>query len=226
MTDPLLSQSDIREYIETGYLLVSGLIPDDVSRRAEEAMWRNLRMDADEPSTWAEPGEYTNVEDPDTLALYTPEFLAAATQLGEGVPDIATYRAPRRLHPLNTYPQAGEWAPHGPHLDHAIKEHGHQTFPFAFRVATMTYLNDVRPHAGGTVAWPGSHHRIEALAYSGPARYATMWELNRDIAKADIGDPVEVLAKRGDVLFYHVFMAHCGSRNIGGRPRFAFNMKW
>ncbi len=226
MTDPFLSQAQIREYVETGYLLVSGLIPEDVSARAEDAMWRNLDMDPDDPTTWATPGEYTRGDDPDMLALYTPEFLTTAAQLGEGVPDLATYRAPGRLRPLNTYPQDGEWAPHGPHLDHAIKEHGHRTFPFAFRVATMTYLNDVEEHAGGTVAWPGSHHRMEALAYSDPDRYELMWDLNSDIAKADIGDPVEVLAERGDVLFYHVFTVHSGSRNIGGRPRFAFNMKW
>ncbi len=223
---PFLSQAEIRQYIEQGFLLVSGLMSDDVAARAEAAMWRNLGMDASDPNTWASPGEYAPDDDPAMLALYTSEFLTVAAQLGEGVPDMSSYRAPRRLRPLNTYPQDGEWAPHGPHLDHAIKEHGHRTFPFAFRVATMTYLNDVESHGGATVVWPGSHHRMEALAYADPSRYETMWELNQDIGKTDIGDPVEVIAARGDVLFYHVFTAHCGSRNVGRKPRFAFNMKW
>ena len=189
-------------------------------------MWRNLGMERDEPSTWADPGEYAPDDDPAMLALYTPKFLTVAAQLGEGVPDLSTYGAPRRLRPLNTYPQDGEWAPHGPHLDHAIKDHGHKTFRFAFRVATMTYVNDVESHGGATVVWPGSHKKVEALAYSDPLRYATMWELNGELAKADIGDPVEIVAKRGDVLFYHVFTVHSGSRNTGSTPRFAFNMKW
>lgn len=224
--EPVLSREQIRQYVENGYLLVSGLIADSVAARAEEAMWGHLGMDPEDDTTWTAPGEYSHHDDPIMLALYTPEFLTAAAQLGEGVPDVTTYRAPGRIGPLNTYPQEGEWSAHGGHLDHAIKEHGHGTFPFAFRVATMAYLNDVESHGGATVVWPGSHLKVKALAYSDPSRYEMMWELNQDISEAGIGDPVEIPAKRGDVLFYHVFTVHSGSGNVGKRPRFAFNMKW
>jgi hypothetical protein len=224
--EPFLSQEQIHQYVENGYLLVSGLMSDEVAANAEAAMWSHLGLDPQDESTWTSPSEYAAHDDPTMLAMYTPNFLTAAAQLGEGLPDLATYQAPRRVGPLNIFPQDGEWAPHGGHLDHAIKEHAHKTFPFAFRVATMTYLNDIEPHGGATVVWPGSHLKVEALAYSDPARYGMMWELNLATSKADIGDPVEVPAKRGDVLFYHVFMVHSGSRNVGKRPRFAFNMKW
>jgi hypothetical protein len=223
----VLTRAQTEAYVEHGYLLVSGLIPDAVSRRAESAMWRALGANPDDPSTW--PTQQTgavNYDDPDLVACYTPEVLAAAGQLGEGDPVNAAFRAPTRAHCLNILPQPEPWQPHGPHIDHAIKEHGHRTFPFAFRVATMTYLNDVERHSAATVVWPASHRKMAALARSDPARYEYMWVLNQDLHLGDVGEPVEVLAARGDVLFYHYLCVHSGSRNAGSRPRFAMNMKW
>ena len=152
--------------------------------------------------------------------------MTAAAQLGEGdmAPDV--YRPPKGVRSINIFPQTGEWGPPGSHIDHAIKEHGHKTFPPAFRVATLTYLTDVEPHSGGTVVWPRSRYKIEALARSDPDRYEYMWVLNREYNREELGDYVELTPKRGDVLFYHVFCAHSGSKNVGRLPRFALPCKW
>ena len=228
MTRTVLSTEQIYQYLRDGYLLVSGLIPPEVAARAEAAMWRCLGIDPNVPESWksmspdVRPGSDS---DPDLAACYTPEVLVAAAHLGEGNP-AADYPAPRRAGALNIFPQEGEWSPHAPHIDHAIKEHGHKTFPYAFRVASMLYLNDVERHSAGTVVWPGSHLKIEALARSNPERYEYMWPLNRDLHLVNLGEVVELTPKRGDVLFYHVFCAHSGSKNAGSRPRFAFNCKW
>jgi ectoine hydroxylase-related dioxygenase (phytanoyl-CoA dioxygenase family) len=90
----------------------------------------------------------------------------------------------------------------------------------------MTFLNDVALHGGGTVVWPGSHRRLEALARSNPQRYELMWTLNQSLKELDLGRPVELTPRRGDVLFYHYLCAHAGSMNTGPRPRLALNMKW
>jgi hypothetical protein len=220
-----LTPGQIAEYERDGYLLVSGLIPDDVASRAEALMWNALGVTPDDPSKWSPPPQPAGrLEQPEFVGLYTREFLEAAAQLGGG--DPVSYQAPRSLYPLNTWPTTDTWRPHGPHIDHAIREHGHKTFPLPVRVATMTYLNDVLPHGGGTVVWPGSHRHIERLARSDPERYATMWALNNDLDKVDIGDVVELTPRRGDVLFYHILTAHSGSLNVTQRPRFAFNVKW
>ena len=144
----------------------------------------------------------------------------------EGEPDSMIYRPRKRHSVLPIFPAKGRWQPHSPHIDHSIKSHGEKTFPFAFRIAAMIYFNDVEPHGGGTVVWPGSHHKIEALARSNPAYYEDMWGLGEDLDKVDIGAPVELTPKAGDVLFYHCFCAHSGSKNVGNRPRFAVNTKW
>ncbi|MXX11981.1 MAG: hypothetical protein F4Z86_00775 [Gemmatimonadetes bacterium] len=41
-----------KHFREAGYLLASGLIPEHVVRKAEDAMWAALEMDRDDPETW------------------------------------------------------------------------------------------------------------------------------------------------------------------------------
>lgn len=227
MTQPVLTQTQIASYLDDGYLLVSGLVPAQTAQRAEDAMWRCLGLDRDRPDTWKDAsGAHAGFEDPELVAVYTEAVLTAAWQLSEGDLDRQRFRAPKSGYAINIFPTDETWAPHGPHIDHSIKEHGHETFPAAFRVASMLFLHDVQPHGGGTVVWPGSHRKIAALARSNPEHYRPMWVLGSDLAKADIGEPVEIVPKRGDILFYHVFCAHSGSRNTSNYPRLAMNMKW
>jgi hypothetical protein len=222
---PVLSKAQLARYAEDGYLLVSGLMPDEVAAAAEAAMWRLLEVNPADVTSWAgvSPG-HQMYDEPSLLACYTPEFLTAAAELSGD--DPAEFQPPRRAYTINIFPQQGDWDWPSPHIDHAIREHGHRTFPRAFRVASMTYLNDALSHGAATVVWPGSHRRIEELARSDPQRYEMMWELGRDLGKAGLGEPVEVIGRRGDVLFYHYLCAHSGSKNVSARPRLAMNAKW
>lgn len=221
----VLTEAQRQAYQEQGYLLASGLIPTEAAAAAAAAMWRALGARPDDPASWAAvPTGHQSYPEPELLACYTPEVLAAAALLAGD--DPASFRAPTRAYAINIFPQDGAWRWPHPHLDHAIKEHGHKTFPRAFRLACMTYLSDVPPHGAGTVVWPGSARKLEALARSDPARYEMMWALNQDLDRAEIGDPVELTPRRGDVLFYHYLCAHAGSRNTSDRPRLALNMKW
>ena len=141
-------------------------------------MWRLLGVDADDPASWAGVASAHQVfESPELLACYTPALLAAAGQLAG--PE-ESFRAPGRAYAINVFPKPGESRLPRPHIDHAIKEHGHKTFPRAFRIAAMTFLSDVPPHGGGTVVWPGSHAVLERLARSDPDRFEMMWALNQE----------------------------------------------
>jgi hypothetical protein len=221
----MLTEEQRQSYEEDGYLLVSGLIPAEIAAAAEAAMWRLLGVSPTDREAWAElPRGHGSFDSPELVACYTPEFVAAAAQLAREEP--GTLRPPRAGYAINVFPQPGPWNPPSPHVDHAIKEHGHKTFPRAFRIAAMTFLSDVPVHGGGTVVWPGSHRRLEALARSEPERYELMWALNQCIRDLDLGEPVELTPRQGDVLFYHYLCAHAGSMNVSDRPRFAMNMKW
>jgi hypothetical protein len=225
------SPEQLQFYEDQGYLLASGLIPAEVARAADAAMWRLLGVSPSDPAAWAGVAKGHHVFDsPELLACYTPDFLAAASELAEderiGPPPPSIFRPPSRAYCVNTFPRAGQWEWPRPHVDHAIREHGHKIFPRAFRIAAMTFLHDVAPHGGGTVLWPGSHRRIEALARSDPEKYEFMWALGEELRELEIGEPLELTPKRGDVLFYHYLCAHAGSANTSDRPRFAMNMKW
>jgi hypothetical protein len=221
----MLTHEQELEYHQTGYLLVSGLIPPETAAAAAAAMWRLSGASPTDPASWANlPRGHGSFDCPELVACYTPEYLAASARLAGD--DPATFRPPRNGYAINIFPQAGEWTWPAPHIDHAIKEHGYKTFPRAFRIAAMTFLNDVPPHGAGTVVWPGSHRHLEALARSDPQRYELMWSLNQALKELDLGPPVELTPRRGDVLFYHYLCAHAGSMNTSNRPRFAMNMKW
>jgi hypothetical protein len=221
----ILTPDQHAQYERDGYILVSGLIQDDVAAAAEAAMWRAVGATPGDPASWAgRKYGHERYDDPALVAVYTPAFLHAAAELAGD--DVSTIDRPGQAYAINVFPQQAEWTWPNPHIDHAIKEHGHKTFPRAFRVATMTFLSDVPPHGAGTVVWPGSHRTLEALAKSQPDRYGMMWVLNEELDRAEIGEPVELTPKRGDVLFYHYLCAHAGSMNTSDRPRFALNMKW
>ena len=216
----ILTDEQERFYAEQGYLLVTGLIPAEIAREAEAAM-RRLIETADGSGGHA---GHQVFEEPALLACYTRPMLAAAARLAGD--DPATIRPPSRAYAINVFPQEGEWQWPAPHIDHAIQEHGHKTFPRAFRIAAMTFLSDVASHGGGTIVWPGSAQKLLRLAETDPAQYETMWALNQDLSKADLGAPKELTPRQGDVLFYHCLCAHAGSQNVSDRPRLALNTKW
>ena len=220
-----LIQEQKQHYAEQGFVLVSGLIPPPIAEQAASALWRLLEADPAYLASWARiSGAHQSFDDPALLACYTPDLLAAAAELSGD--DPTTVRAPGRAYAINVFPTPGEWQWPHPHIDHAIREHGHKVFPRAFRIAGMAFLYDVPPHGAGTVVWPGSHKKLDTLARSDPARYELMWALNQDLDKVDLGDPVETTPRRGDVLFYHYLCAHAGSKNTSNQPRLALNMKW
>jgi hypothetical protein len=209
-----------RAHFETrGYLLVSGLIPEPAVEDAATALGEQAR---ETPGTSFFRTTAANV-------CYTSDLCALAAALGE--PDPERDRE-RPFYPVSgalaiiTYPSPGEWTMPSPHIDHAIKKDDFRVFPPPYRLASLLYLSDVAPRGGGTVVWPGSHRQIERLARSEPERYALMATLNENLTAVDLGEPLELTPKAGDILFYHYLLAHAGSKNTTDQPRVALNHKW
>lgn len=230
-TQSALAARQITQYREDGYLLVSGLIPDDVAARAEEAMWRLMEMDPDDPSTWSrvpesahqfEPGRgvviFNGIQDPDLMACATDDYLTAVAQLLDE--PMGSLHPPEAVHTQNLLQQDVDWKLPNPHVDGIPKEHMHRTFPGPYRITSLFYLSDVEPTGGGTCAWPGSHRKIRSLAESDPVAYEHLYHLNKDIPALDLGDPIELTPKRGDILFFQHLFGHNGTPNVLPKPRF------
>jgi ectoine hydroxylase-related dioxygenase (phytanoyl-CoA dioxygenase family) len=221
----LITNEQKISYETHGYLLTSGLIVHEVVSEAAATMWRLLEIESGNMKSRKGPNSVHQVyEEPSLLACYTPEVCAAAAMLAGY--NEALFKPPPHAYAINVFPAKGPWSWEEPHIDHALKEHGYRVFPPPIQVAVMIYLSDVPPRGGGTMVWPGSHTKLEGLAKSDPVRYEMMWRLKKDMDRVDLGTPVELTPRSGDVLFYHYLLAHSGSMNTSDHPRLALNMKW
>lgn len=220
---PIVTPEQKRHFEEQGYVLLSGLIPPEVSEAAAAALWRSIGATPDDPATWVNQPHFSGQKDPAILACYTPQLCMAVAELAD---KETAFPPPGGAGALNVFPQEGPWRPQGPHIDHALPKDSHHVFPPPMNMASLLYLSDVQSHGAATLVWPGSHKKIEALAQSDPAHYALMATLNGDLSKLDLGDPIEILGKRGDILCYHYLCAHSGSPNVTDHPRFALAHKW
>lgn len=238
-----LTEDQVDQYRRDGFILASGLIPEDVARRGEDAMWEVMMMDRNDPSTWTGPDEEArastvaagfNPQDglyqffgndhPDLLACYTSEMMGAMAQLtGES---IGAFDPPRGTLIQNVFPSDGEWAWRGVHFDGGVKAKQHKTFPGPFVINSIIYLSDVEENGGGTVAWPGSHVPVRALAESDTEKYAYLWQLGQDLDQVEIGEPIELRPRCGDILFFAHFCVHAASKNTRDTPRLALRSRW
>ena len=229
-----LTENQVLKYHEDGYLLASGLIPEAVARRAEDAVWEVMEMDRSDPNTWSHRPEeappksdlyqYFNNKHPDLLACYTPAMMAAMAQVtGE---KASMFEPPESTLLQNVFPSEGKWSWGGAHFDGAVKARQHKTFPGPFFISTLIYLNDIEHHGGGTIGWPGKHKAVRALAESDPEKYEYLWRLAEDLNTIDLGEPVELEPNCGDIFFFSPFAVHSGSRNVRDTPRLALRARW
>lgn len=223
---PALDAAQILHFIEHGWVLVSGLIPPAVAQAADAHTWNLLGLDPADATTWVEPKVAPYMPpSPPYAACYTTEMLTAAAQL---MPDPLSFplaRAPDYAFVIRIMPQAGPWrSDHDLHVDGSSAGEHVNPFMSPWHLFAMIYLHDVAPKAARTVVWDRSHTKVLAHMKSDPAR--CKWVHLVDLAELDLGPPMEVPARAGDVLFFHPLLAHAKPMNVGGRPRFALNLKW
>ena len=81
---PVLSRQQTQQYCENNYLLVSGLIPDAIAERAEAAMWGWMGLQPNDPASWENIQSPETCDDPDVLAVYTPQLLTCCRAAWRG----------------------------------------------------------------------------------------------------------------------------------------------
>ena len=231
----VLTDQQISSYRKEGFLLASGLIPDGLSSRAETQMWKRMEMDSQDSTTWShvptavdefspERGIviFNGIQDPALMACATDQYLTAVAQLLDE--PKTSLHPPEAVHTQNLLQRDALWKLPVPHVDGIPKKHMHKTFPGPYRITSLFFLSDVEPQGGGTCVWPGSHHKIRQLAESDPSKYEYLYELNKDIPTLNLGAPLELNPKRGDILFFTHLFGHNGTVNSRPKPRFMMRL--
>ena len=235
----MLTQAQLAQYDRDGYVLVSGLIPEETIAGAEAAMWSVLGMDRNDPASWsplpddadgvttvAGQGVIENfgLKDPALLACCTPAFYDVQSRLANQNPDAFHCRRPQpeAVWARSVFPVSGDWNHHSGHADGVHRPFS--VFPGSFRVSSLTYLDTGVAQGGGTTVWPGSHRTLKEAAVRDPDRFRMLPDLQNPTRKFDLNAPIELTPSRGDVLFFHYLLVHAGSLNTGDKPRFA--IRW
>lgn len=221
---PVLSVEQVEHYLKEGYAVVSGLIPEETTVRGREVMLQEIKG----PNARPVGDKYNTIDvhsrHPDLLACHSPAVLMAAAQLSGEDPSAFTCRMYDTVFGINLLPVEGPWWFEGPHIDSMHMPL--PTFRCAHRIVCMIYLNEIESQGGGTVVWPKSHRKIQALARSNPSRFMFLNALGEEIPKMDLGEPVELTTKAGGVAFLSGFCAHTKSANVRKHIRLAMSVKW
>ena len=235
----MLSKHQLAQFEEEGYLLLSGLMPQETVTKAEAAMWHMMGMDAENPDSWdhfqrprlsgfymEEVGngkriELFGVTHPDVLACCTPDYLTVLKQLASRYPEIphCESQSPDGIWALNQFPVSAEWKSPSPHLDGDFRDF--RLDPGTFRATSLAYLTDANSHGGTTFIWPEGPQRIRAFRKKNPEFSNHVHDVRAHFPELDLGEPMEVVAKQGDVLFFHHLLPHSGTINVSSSPRFA-----
>lgn len=231
--DPVLSDAEISQFFEQGYVVVHGALTP-----AETAHFRNLILalmppDLSIPEHWHAhegrikpiytPGNHT-FDTPDLIPLFTnPKLYRAACQLLQS----------HKLRVLDG--SIGLTFRNDAHRDQPLSQTLHidasvptsvDDFEFSvqeLQVGGCYYLTDVEPDGGGIHVVPGGHKIVEqeARAHPGQGRH-----LHQEWKRIEHLESVEVTGKAGDFALLHHLMPHGASHNRRPTTRVAQFLRW
>ena len=205
-----LSDKSIARFIETGHIVVKGLVPADQLADWRRQFWSAIGTSPSCPADW--PGEgwqgsvwQQNSRGPCVAPLipclgHLPSVCAVAEQLGgatlaEGQRPKLPNRPQEPIdHAVTQWPTdvaAAQWTenPKRGHIDGANPPKG--GWIGGTMLVASVYLRDVKPGGGGTWIWPGSHRAIARFFSAHPDRYLSgcfnnSWGIGSEFGENDL----------------------------------------
>jgi len=227
VTNKLLTQSQIDEFISDGYTIVREAFSASTAEAIRDFLWNELASRGthrDDPSTWTEAVVHiakTYTDEPFASAWTEKLYLAFDDVMGEG-----RYTAPVGLGwwPVSfPHIDPAPWAPptRGWHID-GIQFHHHIDSPDQ-GLLPLFILSDIKPQGGGTAVSAGSHRLAARILADAEPSGLTHQELTDRMLSHPIENVRELTGNAGDVVLVHPFVLHARSPNTGDAVRFICN---
>lgn len=199
----MLSNEQLKEFGERGYLVVPGVVAPEIVERA------NRRIDeliAAKPPSEGHVGHHFYFPNAaDEPALIEP-LTDTAFGYAEALTEPGLLEAPQQVQVALNIPPFSH-RPGRPHIDAAISEPTPGFKPNSFTLLAGVFVTDqLKENSGNLWVWPGTH-RMHAEYFQ--ERGVEMYCAYPDIT---LPEPEQVTARAGDLLLAHYLLGH----NIGG----------
>lgn len=209
----MLTDDQLREFGERGYLVVPSVVDGSFLAAADEEIDRVI---AATPPPAGTTGKHFSFLPPDQL----PAALAALTDSG-ALAAAEELTAPLPLSLILDHIQIAlnippyDHRPGGPHIDGHVRLDPEQEVPYSFTLLAGIFLSDETEIDQGSVwVWPASHlvHRDLFHERGADILMTTGGHITMLPDPPRLGMPVPVLGRRGDLLLAHFLLGH----NTGG----------
>jgi len=231
MIESPLTEEEVDQFIEDGYVHLRGVVPRDVVREGQRVIWSDLGQSPDNPASWTEPVATMLPSDPRPFAAAfdNPRLYGVFDQLvgvGRWQPrphlGIFIVRFPHPAPPTDT----------GWHVDESFppESYGSDSYDFSqWRVNIFSgdrallllfFFSDIGPDDGPTRLRIGSHLDVPSILR--PAGVGGM-SFSRTTSLAVEASAARSVAfatgQAGDVFLCHPFLVHGAQPARGSKPR-------
>ncbi len=200
----MLTDAQVNEFAERGFVLVPQVVQDDVLARAAQRV--DEVVAADPPAAGKRGSHFYFLETKAEPALMAPLVRTAAFSLAEELAGAATLEIPWQVQiALNIPPYRHR--PGIPHIDAGHPEPTSEPVNGTFTLLAGILMTDqLTENSGNLWVWPGTH--LSYAAYfrdRGPQLFCAYPPI-------DLPEPEQVKGRAGDLLLAHYLLGH----NIGG----------
>lgn len=226
----MLSDANIRQFVQCGYLKIEGAFPRELADEARSILWRDTGCDEHDPATWTRPvirlGMYA--QEPFVRAANTPALHQAFDQLvGPG-----RWLAPRSLGTFPVrFPSPDDPGDAGWHVDTSFappEGDGSDFLDWRINIASrgrsllMLFLfSDIGENDAPTRIRAGSHLDVaRTIAPFGESGRSLRELAAHEFAESAQRIQVNATGPAGTVYLCHPFLVHAAQRHCGERPRF------
>ena len=219
----MLDDSEVKQFIEEGFVKIENAFPTDVATAAREILWKDTGCDPHDSTTWTRPvirlGDYS--QEPFSLAADTPVLHSAFDQLagkGRWFPRGSLGTFPIRF-PSDEDPGDAGW--HADASFYGSDGSMRLNYKSRGRLLLMLFLfSDIDIDNAPTRILVGSHLDIPSLLKPAGEEGLSFIELAQKFSTTLERKMVFATGAAGTVYLCHPFLIHGAQPHRGSSPRF------